>query len=191
MCDRPQATGRKKEGVKKRGRETFLLNIVFSSHWQLPHFSNTNGYSCWSACIRRLGVGPITASLSLSFITQFVCTLICGLALPAHPSNTHRHTWAEIYTCLPTNCQHLAFMGIETHAAYILLCTRPHKQPQQCTLMYIPNREISYGSFFSVTPNIIVCSSAIFQCLFQFSFDRYSVSHNLSQISMKTCTRRQ
>lgn len=39
-------------------------------------------------------MGPITTALSLSFITQFVCTLILGLALPAHPSNTQTHTRA-------------------------------------------------------------------------------------------------
>lgn len=90
------------------------MNTVSSSQWQLPLFSYTNGCRCWSACIRSLGVGPITAPLSFSFITQFVCTLIHGLALPAHSSNMQTQT--HTHTDQPADCHHLAFLDIETHA---------------------------------------------------------------------------
>lgn len=144
VCVRPQ-TGERNRGSGKE-RETFLPNIVSSSHWQLPHFSNTNGCRCWSACIRSLEVGPITAPLSLSFITQFVCTLICGLALPAHPSNTHRQTRADIYTsahrllapCLYGHwdtCVVTYFARALTH-----LSLHSHMLPQQHTLTCVVQR---------------------------------------------------
>lgn len=120
MWNQDEAKEAKTEHREKE-RETFFhfrMNTVSSSLWQLPHFSNTNGCQCWSACIRSLGVGPITAALSLSFITQFVCTLIRGLALPAHPS-TRRHTQAHMYTCLPTDCQHIVFLGKKNTDVYV------------------------------------------------------------------------
>lgn len=115
---------------REKERETFFhfrMNTVSSSLWQLPHFSNTNGCQCWSACIRSLRVGPITAALSLSFITQFVCTLIRGLALLAHPS-TRRHTQAHMYTCLPTDWQHIVFLGKKNTDVYMyVMLSHLHK----------------------------------------------------------------
>lgn len=100
----------------QREKETlplFRMNTVSSFWWQLPHFSNTNGCQCWTACIRSLAVGPITAPLSLSFITQFVCSLIRGLAPPAHPSTrTVPHMHTHKHTHLQPDCQHPLLLGI-------------------------------------------------------------------------------
>lgn len=69
----------------------------------------------WSACIRSSGAGFITAPLSHSFITQFVCTL--STALPCqliHQENTD--TRAHIQTLVLADTQHLEFLDVGRRA---------------------------------------------------------------------------
>lgn len=103
--------------------------------WQHPHFSYTNGCQCRSACIRGWGESPITAALSLSFITQFVCTLIRGLALPAHPS-TLRHTHTHV--CSP---------NVSTLIATPLYCMLPWQHTFPCLMK---NDEIHVTVVFQI-----------------------------------------
>lgn len=127
-------------------------------------------------------MGPITAPLSLSFITQFVCTLIRGLALPAHPSNTHRHTGAHIYTHVcPLTVSTLPSWTLRHMHTYILLrvCMSPHTLISTPTYAALTthtytcssNGEFSHASFFLSHHSIIViCSLALFVPALPFSF---------------------
>lgn len=96
--------------MKQNQRETFRLNNVSSSHGQC--FSHTNGRSCWSACIRRC----IRVPSVILYHTRLLARLFArsSEALPCHLSNTHGHAGADIYTCLPAECQHVAFIDTET-----------------------------------------------------------------------------
>lgn len=128
--------------------------------------------------------------LCLSHLLPSLFALL-SVALPCQPIHqTHTDTHGLKYThvCPPT-VSTLPLWALRhmllTYCFARALISSP-KSAHLCIFQTVKFLMV----LFSVTPNIIVCSSAIFQYLFQFSFDRYSVSHNLSQISSKTCTRR-
>lgn len=69
-----------------------------------PYFWNTNGRSCWLACIRRLGVGAPSLLLCRSHLLPRLFALL-SVAFSCQPINqTYIHTRAD-------TCTHLSAAG--------------------------------------------------------------------------------